>query len=114
MEHLKDKKKENELMDTEDMKSILSVAPAVMMLNASPNKLPDVELPENVDPVIAEGVRNTITENFKDMGLYTDEYKDFMERAIKIQIKNLMENDNPYSKAYIEFYYEKASRKGNI
>ncbi len=114
MEHIKDKEKENELMDTEEMKRILSVAPAVMMLNASPNKLPDVELPDNVDPVIAEGVRNTITENFKDMGLCTDEYKDFMERAIKAQIKRLTENDDPGTKAYIAYYYEKANRKGSI
>ncbi len=110
MDYLKDK-------DTTQQKNKIDpqfeeVREAVTALNNSPYMPPDVELPDNVDPVIAEGVRNTVIENMKHMGLYTDEYKDFIERAIKLDIKSLMENDDKYTKACINYYHEKASLRG--
>ena len=89
------------------------VREAIISLNASHNTPSDVGLPEDVDPVIAEGVRNTVTENFKAIGLYTDEYKDLIENAIKINIQSIVKNkDDVNTKALIEYYYEKAQKKG--
>lgn len=58
-----------------------------------------------MDLITENGVRNTVVENMMYMGLDPDEFKDFIEYAVKTKIISLYEDQAPGSEALIEYYY---------
>jgi|LSQX01.2.fsa_nt_gb hypothetical protein len=81
---------------------------AIISLNTFPAK--EIKMPDNVDPVIAEGVRRTVTENMELLGLNNEEFSKFIEIAIKSGIKELTENNAPEIQSLRNYYYEKAKK----
>lgn len=55
-----------------------------------------------MDLITENGVRNTVVENMMYMGLDPDEFKDFIEYAVKTKIISLYEDQAPGSEALIE------------
>ncbi len=106
MDYLKDKETAQHKIKIDPQ--LEEVRDAIITLNESIDSFPEISLPDDVDPVIAAGVRNTVIENMQAMGLDIKNFKEFIESTIKMKILSLIENKTPGSKALIEYYHKKA------
>lgn len=83
------------------------VRDAVLSLDKTVKNYPDINIPYDVDPIIAIGVRDTVMENMLAMGLDIEQYKEFIEVAVRTKIQSLCEGDAPGTKELIDYYYSK-------
>lgn len=93
--------------DIEIDPQLKEVRDAVIALDKMVENYPEIDIPYDVDPIIAIGVRDTVTENMLAMGLDIEQYKEFIEVAVRTKIQSLCEGDAPGTKELIDYYYSK-------
>lgn len=106
MDYLKDKAQYNIKEDPQ----VKELREAVISLNQVPVKK-DVRMPDNADPVLAEGIRETLKENMEFLGLDPDEYKQFIDVAVIAGVEVMMEHDARGIQLLKNDYYEKANKR---
>lgn len=97
--------------DTAIDPQLKEVRDAVISLDKAVKNYPEINIPYDVDPIIAIGVRDTVMENMLAMGLDIERHKDFIECAVRTKIQSLYEKNAPGTRELIDYYYAKYKRE---